>query len=315
MRSASHARDVLEEKWCALFAAPMAVLTDRGSEFRAKLFSEFVTEKLGAYHAFTSPYYPQGNGINEASHKVLDSIISVTLRVEPQLVSAVRESVSVYNATPSGATGMSPFYFLFGQEPVFQGWQSFAPDVDLERRSAERLDAVLRNEVRGRMTKHTQPVSEDNPLKVGDWVVFPLGAYERGAATHPASSADAYKAVMSLPSKVVERAGNRVTVSVIGAPRSRRDVSASACRKLMSDVPPSLQPLALEVLEVEGPRVPIMMGVPRKRPRSCNVPWSELPALSGTRGVSVVSPGQGRSVRAEATEADSTQPRQEEELM
>src|SRR5262249_3041255 len=70
--SAVHAIRFLKYSWCAVFSAPLAVLTDRGAAFRDKAFHEFVVQKLGAYHVFTSPYYPQGNAVNEASHKALE---------------------------------------------------------------------------------------------------------------------------------------------------------------------------------------------------------------------------------------------------
>jgi transposase InsO family protein len=67
---------ILKSYWVPVFQAPTAVLTDRGSQFIAKEFRAFITEELAAILVYMSPYYPQGNAVNEASHKALDRVIS-----------------------------------------------------------------------------------------------------------------------------------------------------------------------------------------------------------------------------------------------
>eukprot|EP01071_Lankesteria_metandrocarpae_P011802 Lankesteria_metandrocarpae@DN5471_c1_g1_i12.p2 len=62
---------IFDRVWFSMFSAPRAVLTDRGGAFRSAMF-EFVTQQLGACHVYSSPYYPQGNGMNEASHIALN---------------------------------------------------------------------------------------------------------------------------------------------------------------------------------------------------------------------------------------------------
>ena len=74
--SGAATKRALEERWVAVFQAPEAILTDRGSVFREKEFQNYVTQELCAYHIFSSAYYPQGNGLNEASHKGLEASIA-----------------------------------------------------------------------------------------------------------------------------------------------------------------------------------------------------------------------------------------------
>ncbi|EZG56872.1 integrase core domain protein [Gregarina niphandrodes] len=57
--------------WVTPFGIPGVVLTDNGTSFRA--FHETVASALGCVHLTTATYRPQGNGINEASHKALRS--------------------------------------------------------------------------------------------------------------------------------------------------------------------------------------------------------------------------------------------------
>lgn len=72
----AHVQEVLETKWVTVFGAPMAVLTDRGREFCGAGVRRYVTQKLGAFHVFASPYYPQGNGLNESCHKALEHSVA-----------------------------------------------------------------------------------------------------------------------------------------------------------------------------------------------------------------------------------------------
>ena len=120
--SSEHAVSVLTSSWVPIFGAPEAVLTDRGTTFTSPTFGEVVTKRLGAYHVFTSPYYPQGNAVNEASHQSLERSLSAAAAMGlTDFSEALQNAVSSYNATPHPATGTSPHWALFGKEPVFPG--------------------------------------------------------------------------------------------------------------------------------------------------------------------------------------------------
>eukprot|EP01071_Lankesteria_metandrocarpae_P011824 Lankesteria_metandrocarpae@DN5471_c1_g3_i5.p1 len=123
--------EIFGRVWFSMFLAPRAVLTDRGGVFRSAMFDEFVTQQLGAYHVYSSPYYPQGNGMNEASYIALQRSIAAAMRESNDMSYALREAVKIHNATPHFATRMSPFFFMFGQEMCFPGWQVFRQQVNL----------------------------------------------------------------------------------------------------------------------------------------------------------------------------------------
>ena len=71
--TSTETKKAFHEKWIGVFGVPDVVLTDRGPAFRAEDFRNYTTQVLGAYHVFTSPYYPRGNGINEACHASLEA--------------------------------------------------------------------------------------------------------------------------------------------------------------------------------------------------------------------------------------------------
>eukprot|EP00921_Rhytidocystis_pertsovi_P005297 GHVQ01009158.1.p1 GENE.GHVQ01009158.1~~GHVQ01009158.1.p1 ORF type:complete len:554 (+),score=58.34 GHVQ01009158.1:240-1664(+) len=112
---------LFKDAWLSVFHVPNAVLTDRGPCFRHE-FQRFVTGEMRAYHVYTSPYYPQGNAINEASHVPLEKSISAEVMIGgSNPVEALCNSVLVHNACPHVSTGISPFGFLFGFEPLLPG--------------------------------------------------------------------------------------------------------------------------------------------------------------------------------------------------
>lgn len=273
---AGHVREVLETRWLPIFGAPMAVLSDRGSECRSAETRRFICDNLGAYHVFSSPYYPQGNGVNESCHRALEHSVAAMLLETNDFRQAVRMAIQVYNATPHSVTNVSPFYFLFGFEPVFPGWQRYGESGSPEEREADKAEKLVREEIKEWMRRSAKAVPESE-IAVGDWVVYPLSAFERKRITHPQSSSDAYKTSMSLPSKVRERCDNKLTVSVLGAPKSKRDVSVSVCRKIVSEIPSTLQRLAIENMEHEAPRIPVFRKVGRM-PSPVSVTWDDIEA-------------------------------------
>ena len=57
------AKFVYEEIYCK-FGVPLELLFDQGPGFRAELM-DFLCGKMKIRHNFTTPYYPQCNGLNE----------------------------------------------------------------------------------------------------------------------------------------------------------------------------------------------------------------------------------------------------------
>ena len=66
------------ERVVGYFACPRKILSDRGTEFMGRIWGELMT-LLGVQQALTSPYYPQGNGNVERSHRTIHSRLRVHL--------------------------------------------------------------------------------------------------------------------------------------------------------------------------------------------------------------------------------------------
>jgi transposase InsO family protein len=58
---------------------PLQLISDHGKHFENDIFVE-LSSKLGFFHEFFSPYYPQSNGQVEAINKVLKTILQHTVK-------------------------------------------------------------------------------------------------------------------------------------------------------------------------------------------------------------------------------------------
>ena len=66
------------DKCVAYFGIPSCILSDNAPEFSGQVFKE-LNDLLGISHIHSSPYYPQGNGIVERSHRTVNNLIRSTL--------------------------------------------------------------------------------------------------------------------------------------------------------------------------------------------------------------------------------------------
>ena len=60
------------------FGCPRKILSDRGTEFTGRIWGELMN-LLGVQQVLTSPYYPQGNGIVERSHRTIHNLLRAHL--------------------------------------------------------------------------------------------------------------------------------------------------------------------------------------------------------------------------------------------
>jgi transposase InsO family protein len=115
----------LLERLICQCGVPRRLLIDRGRQFEGTLMKSFC-RLLKIQQLTTTSYNPQSNGkverINGTPKSVLGTLISSpdTSAPWPQLL---QPAVFSYNTSTSEATGMSPYYTLFGREAVTPGDQ------------------------------------------------------------------------------------------------------------------------------------------------------------------------------------------------
>eukprot|EP01071_Lankesteria_metandrocarpae_P011347 Lankesteria_metandrocarpae@DN5435_c0_g2_i1.p1 len=214
--------EMLRTRWCSVFQAPNVVLTDRGPAFRGK-FQQYVREELVAFHLYTSAYYPQGNGINEAAHKNLNKALQAAevSGTDVTFAMALQDAVAVHNSCPHLAINASPFFAMFGFEPILPGWQRFRNQDDgvMKNRRLQnwRQARMLRASVELDGTRLKHPID----ISIGDWVVFHRTQQEQSAIMG-STCGDNYSKSWSLP-KSLEKLNMkmlelRVPVSLVPLP-------------------------------------------------------------------------------------------------
>ena len=102
----------------ARFGGLLKILSDNGTEFKNKLFEQVVKELGVEYKLYTLPYHPASNGRIEGCHAFLKACI--TKHVAPQLEwdALIPLACAAYNFIPNEHSKESPFFLMFGRDPV-----------------------------------------------------------------------------------------------------------------------------------------------------------------------------------------------------
>ena len=106
---------------------PVRLTTDNGSQFAGKAFAKWLRDK-GIRHVRSTPYHPQGNGVVEQFHRILNGIVTKTTEMKGNWAKVVPMALYFVRCTPSTTTGISPFLATHGWEPqtplqvLYQSW-------------------------------------------------------------------------------------------------------------------------------------------------------------------------------------------------
>ena len=100
------------------FGGSLKRLSDNGTEFKNKMFEE-ISKELGLeYKLYIPPYHPASNGRIEGFHAFLK--VCIAKHVAPQLEwnVLIPLACAAYNFIPSEHSKESPFFLMFGRDPV-----------------------------------------------------------------------------------------------------------------------------------------------------------------------------------------------------
>ena len=100
---------------CCTFGPSRKILTDNGTEFKNKLWTE-VFEKLRIEQKFTPIYSPQCNGRIEGFHKFLKATIVKQLETHVEWDDLVWKATAAYNFFPTESSGIAPFFLMLGRK-------------------------------------------------------------------------------------------------------------------------------------------------------------------------------------------------------
>ena len=94
------------------------ILTDNGTEFKNDTMDK-VLNRLNTEHKFTTVYFPRGNSRLENLHVLLKRSISKYIDIlDVEWDKCLNLATYAFNISPSSDNCNSPYYIVYGREPV-----------------------------------------------------------------------------------------------------------------------------------------------------------------------------------------------------
>ena len=107
----------LWDKFIVHYGLPKKILTDQGRNFESQLVAD-LCELMGVQKIRTSPYHLQTNGQCERFNSTLINMLETLPREKKsEWKNHIGTLVHAYNCTQNSATGLSPYYLMFGRLP------------------------------------------------------------------------------------------------------------------------------------------------------------------------------------------------------
>lgn len=114
---ASTVAQVLVAEWFSKFGVPARIHSDQGRNFESSLIQQLFG-LYGIEKSRTTPYHPAGNGQCGRFNRTLHNLLrTLPVSRKRDWYSCLPQVLYCYNTTPHQATGESPFFLMFSQEP------------------------------------------------------------------------------------------------------------------------------------------------------------------------------------------------------
>ena len=111
------------------YGGSFKILSDNGMEFKNKLMEE-VSKELGVeYKVYSPPYWPQSNGRIEFFHYFLKACIAKHINHQLEWDDIVPLACAAYNFLPNEHSRESPFFLMYGQDPLLPLNELLQPKV------------------------------------------------------------------------------------------------------------------------------------------------------------------------------------------
>ena len=100
------------------FGAPWELESDRGKHFLNEVIRAIV-EQHQMRHRLTTPYNPKANGLTEKANGLVVAILKKIIEVhKTDWDRKLQSAVHAYNTKIKQTTGKSPYYLVYGQDPL-----------------------------------------------------------------------------------------------------------------------------------------------------------------------------------------------------
>ena len=102
------------------FGGSLKILSNNGTEFKNKVFEQVAKELGVEYKLYTPPYHPASNGRIKGFHAFLKACIAKHVAPQLEWDVLVPLACAVYNFVPNEHSKESPFFLMFGRDPVLR---------------------------------------------------------------------------------------------------------------------------------------------------------------------------------------------------
>lgn len=131
---ASTVQKFIERRIILKHGCPTVLVTDRGTQMTARSTSDYLKYR-GIRHATTTAYHPAANGLVERANKTLKQMMRITTSSGEKWADVLPYIVFCYNTGYQDTVRTSPFFLLYGRDPVFP------LDVAYNRKELQELQA------------------------------------------------------------------------------------------------------------------------------------------------------------------------------
>ena len=100
------------------FGGSLKMLSDNGTEFKNKMFEQIAKELGLEYKPYTPPYHPASNGRIEGFDAFLKACIGKHVAPQLEWDVLIPLACAAYNIIPNEHSKESPFFLMFGRDPV-----------------------------------------------------------------------------------------------------------------------------------------------------------------------------------------------------
>nr|CAD2193280.1 unnamed protein product [Meloidogyne enterolobii] len=108
------------------------LLTDNATAFTSDFFKSFCS-LLYINKCYATPHWSQGNPVVERSFRTFHNILSKYLsKDEPDFDEYIECATFCYNTSTHASTNETPFFLMYGRDPIFCIEQIIDPKIDLE---------------------------------------------------------------------------------------------------------------------------------------------------------------------------------------
>lgn len=134
----------LDEIW-GRFGKPKVLITDCGSQFESKEFTDYC-KTINIEHHRSTPYHHQSNGMVERTHRTIWNLLRVVVAEGHQDWDSHLTSVlGVYRNTIHSALGLSPYEAVFGRAPELEADREYPTRVKTRIINESKVAKYLKN--------------------------------------------------------------------------------------------------------------------------------------------------------------------------